>query len=108
MKNTHRFSWFVGIAVSAMVAIGGIAGCEDDDLGTVGTAADCDDVCARYRTCFDGSFDVASCTSQCQTRLGNATIQSTDVDDCMDCLGDNTCTPVYSCADACDTIIIVQ
>lgn len=107
MTYTHRSAWLVGLALSALVGIGALSGCEDDDTGTVVTSANCNDVCNRYRACFAPSFDVASCTSQCQTRLGNASVQSTDIEDCMECIGENACTPVYACTDACDTIIIV-
>jgi len=108
MKKKLRFGPVLGAAFVAVVAVVGVSGCEDDDTGTVATSANCDDVCDQYRACFNPSYDVAACTNRCVAQVGNKTILSTDVDDCLDCIGDNMCSPAYSCTGACDTIIVTQ
>ena len=107
MTKKRCSALFLGAAMSAMVMFFGVGGCNDNDDAVVTTTADCSTVCNRYRTCFNQSFDVTTCTNRCQTALTNRTIVSTDIDDCRNCMGANACTPAYSCADACDLVIVV-
>jgi hypothetical protein len=108
MTKTIRSALFLGAALSAIVTFTAISGCEDDDdVVVTSTGATCNSVCNRYRACFDAAFDVAACTSSCQARIDNRTIVATDADDCMDCIGSNVCAPVFSCADACDLVVVV-
>ena len=110
MTKKHRYALFLGAALSAMVTFTGISGCEDDDddtVAVVATGANCSNVCNRYRACFNASYDVNACINQCQTSLNNRTIVSTDVEDCRECVGENVCAPAYTCADACDLVIVV-
>ena len=109
MTKKHCSALFLGAAMSAMVMFFGVGGCDDtDDAVVTTTAADCGSVCQRYQTCFNPTFDVATCTNRCQTALTNRVIVSTDINDCRDCMGGNACTPGYLCADACDLVIVVQ
>jgi hypothetical protein len=110
MIKKCRSVFVLGAALAAItLSFTSLSGCEDDDDdAVVFGVADCGTVCDRYRACFDPAYDVGACTSRCQTAVNNDTVVSTDVDDCLECIGENTCAPTYVCADACDVVIVVQ
>jgi uncharacterized membrane protein YgcG len=108
MTKTIRSALFLGAALSAIVTFTAISGCEDDDdVAVVTTGASCSTACGRYQACFNSAYDVAACTSSCQSAMANNTIVATDVDDCIDCIGANTCSPAFNCVDACDLVVVV-
>jgi len=68
-------------------------------------AFDCSDICSRYADCYNESFDVEECTSQCRDKADNDREYSDAADDCETCLDDRSCAGSDVCADECAVIV---
>lgn len=64
---------------------------------------DCNDLCTRYRDCFDSSYDVGACNSRCGELVDGA--DPAAANDCDSCLDMNACTESFGCADDCYGLI---
>lgn len=94
----------LGLAWSiALCAVGALnmGGCND-----VKNAYDCDQICNRYKECFDDTYDVDACTDKCRGHADNDTDYSNKAEDCQNCQDDASCAgAAFSCADECIGIV---
>ncbi len=73
---------------------------------SVETAFDCQQVCTRYRDCYDSSYDVDSCRSSCRSRAANDPSVKQAADTCDACIGDMSClSATFNCAGSCSNIV---
>jgi hypothetical protein len=79
----------------------GGAGCD-----TVDAVFDCQAVCSRYRDCFDASYDVDKCRSQCRTASANDPDVRQKADACEACIGPRSClSATFVCGTECAAIV---
>jgi hypothetical protein len=70
------------------------------------TAFDCQTICDRYKTCFDSTYNVDSCRSNCQNKAANDMDYQRKVDDCEACIDDRSCSSAtFSCGPRCIGIV---
>src|SRR5216117_963120 len=82
---------FAGLAV--LVAIAAFNGCDTAD-----EVFDCQQVCSRYKDCYEPGYDVASCRSRCRTRSESDSSVRSAADQCEACIGDKSClSATFSC-----------
>ncbi|HKU39184.1 MAG TPA: hypothetical protein VJR89_13580 [Polyangiales bacterium] len=90
-------------ALALCSAIPALAACSDaaDDVDQY---SDCIQICGRFKDCFDDDYDTDSCADRCEDmehRNGTS-----DVDECEDCLDDQSCTgAVFNCGTECVGIV---
>jgi hypothetical protein len=86
---------FLGAALAAIVGFVGAGGCDNAQ-----NAFNCHDLCNRYQSCFDKSYDTGACENRC-TDLANSN-QNIDerANRCQNCLNDNSCAgAAFNCPD---------
>jgi hypothetical protein len=72
----------------------------------VDEAFDCEQVCSRYRDCYDSSYDVSGCESRCRTNAANDPSIQQAADTCDTCIGDKSCvSATFNCAGSCGSIV---
>jgi len=66
-------------------------------------AIDCNGICQRYADCYDSSYDVSACASECRDEATH-----NEADACKDCLDDeDSCTAqTFNCTDECANVLI--
>ena len=73
---------------------------------SVETAFDCEQVCTRYRDCYNSSYDVDQCRSSCRSRAANDPSVRQAADTCESCIGDMSClSATFNCAGSCSNIV---
>ncbi len=94
MKIVHSVCLLTGLlGLSAM----GVA-CD----GPVDRFTDCAEVCDRYSTCFDESYDVEECTTTCDDMAQDDEDADSRLDRCESCLDDRACAEAtFTCTDDC-------
>ena len=74
-----------------------LAGCRVFD-----SAADCRDICKRYKDCFDQNYGTQSCEERCRDNANNDSQYYKKVDNCDACIDNNTCTSAaFTCSAQC-------
>ena len=69
---------------------------------------DCHDVCQRYSDCFpSANYDVAACSSRCESDAANSDLKQAKLDDCHKCIGEkSSCVAdIASCGDSCSSFV---
>ena len=73
---------------------------------SVDAAFDCNDICTRYKDCFDSTYDVSACASRCRSHADDDTAYRTQADQCDACIDNRSCTSaVFNCAAECTSIV---
>jgi len=73
---------------------------------SVETAFDCQQVCTRYRDCYDPSYNVDNCRSSCRSRAASDPSVRQAADTCESCIGDMSClSATFNCAGSCGNIV---
>ncbi len=73
---------------------------------SVETAFDCEQVCTRYRDCYDASYNVDNCRSSCRSRAANDSSVRQAADTCEACIGDKSClSATFQCGGSCSNIV---
>jgi len=90
-----------------MGSVGLAAGVFSSSSGCGADAAfDCHQVCDRYKTCFDQSYDVGACSERCRTNSANSSTVRSQADQCEACIDDKSCaSATFSCATTCGSIV---
>ena len=79
----------------------GVLSCDSLD-----TAFDCQSVCARYRDCYDSSYDVDRCRNSCRDRAASDPNVKGAADTCEACIGDMSCvSATFNCGSSCSNIV---
>lgn len=73
----------------------------------VDRAADCQQICSRYRDCVGpSSYDVGSCASRCRDNAANSDAYDRSVDVCQACIDNRPCSgAVFNCLTECGGIV---
>ena len=86
---------FLGAALAAIVSFVGAGGCDDTQ-----NAFNCSDLCNRYQSCFDMSFDTRSCTDRCEDLADDSQNFDERANRCQNCLNQNACVDAaFNCPD---------
>ena len=86
------------IAFVSLLSITG-PGCSD-----VKNAYNCDQICDRYKDCFDDNYDNTECQNDCEASADDDGYAE-KAEDCESCLDSKSCTESFSCADECIGIV---
>ncbi len=91
--------WF-----TAFIIAGGLAtpiACDE-----ASTAFDCQEVCSRYQSCFDSTYDVSACRDRCRAKAADDKSWKNKADTCHACIDDRSCTEAtFSCTTECVGIV---
>jgi hypothetical protein len=97
MRHTTTFLLFS----AAMM----MCGCTDP-IHEIDQSVDCNDVCNRYRSCYDQNYDVAACRNRCEGFVDGDGGNSDRADQCDMCLDARSCTTIaFSCQTQCAGIL---
>jgi hypothetical protein len=99
----------MGAALAAFLSFATLTGCDNNDAPETVLSGDrCGDACQRYATCYDASFDVASCTSRCEAAVADSSVSVETTSDCLSCIGDAACgSGSFTCAVTCAAVIVL-
>jgi len=79
-----------------------LASCIGGPIRDLDQAVDCDDVCDRYRTCFDSDYDTDACWNRCIDEVENDPLRANQCDRCLD---GKACAESAVCFDDCQGIL---
>jgi hypothetical protein len=100
-RQSSRVSLATGFAFAVLAAAFAASSCDKAE-----EAFDCEQVCTRYRDCYDSGYDVSGCESRCRTNSANNPNIRDDADTCESCIGDKSClSATFNCAGSCGTIV---
>lgn len=96
-----NLNWLVLLAATALTAVAPVFSCD-----SVETAYDCQNVCARYRDCYNANYDVGMCRDRCRANAEDDATKRAKADACESCIGDKSClSATFSCAADCSAIV---
>jgi hypothetical protein len=81
-------------------ALFAVVGCDDIDR-----SFDCNQICDKYRDCFNSSYDVEGCADRCEENAEDSEDFDSHADDCENCLDERSCSETFSCVDECVFIV---
>jgi hypothetical protein len=91
--------------LSSIVVALGIAGCQDPIM-QIDQSVDCHDVCERYRSCYDTSYDTGACQNRCENYVHGDGGHGSAADACDMCMDDTSCaSAAFTCSSACANIL---
>lgn len=94
----------IAFALFSLVSMAFAAGC--DPVTQIDQSVDCRDVCNRYQSCFDASYDTAACRNRCEGLVDADGGNPRAANDCDTCIDDMSClSAVFSCQSACAGIL---
>lgn len=74
--------------------------------GAIDSALDCNTICNRYKTCFDGTYDVAACATRCRSTSSTDGDYRRKADTCTACITDRACaSATFSCGSDCNAVV---
>lgn len=95
----------LSLTLSLLTLFLGIAGCQDPIM-QIDQSVDCHDVCERYRSCYNTSYDTAACRTRCEGYVHGDGGNSSAADVCDMCMDDTSCaTALFSCNTQCAHIL---
>ena len=102
-----------GSTLSALVCVAllttaGLIACDGPFSADEGSEfeTDCRQVCDEYKDCYEKDFDADACSSECIDESIRSTDFQKQVDDCEECMDDETClSGVFACASECGPVI---
>jgi hypothetical protein len=71
---------------------------------TVENKYNCDQICDRYKDCFDANYDAEACQSDCEDQAEDAGFAD-KAEDCEACIDDRSCSGSFVCIDECAGIV---
>jgi len=73
---------------------------------TIDQDVDCRNVCDRYQSCYDSSYDTAACRDRCHNVVDGDGGRSYAANECDTCMDDRSCAAaVFGCAAPCAGIL---
>jgi hypothetical protein len=96
---------FVHVCLLALVplvfAASSTTGCSD-----IKHAYDCDQICNKYKDCFDSNYDTGTCASKCRNHASDDDAYGDKADACQACIDDKSCAgSTFQCASECIGIV---
>ncbi|HEY6476401.1 MAG TPA: hypothetical protein VI456_07435 [Polyangia bacterium] len=86
--------------------LGALTAASSVGCDSVQAAFDCQQVCERYRDCYDSSYDVSGCEDRCRTNAANDPSVQQAADTCDSCIGDKSCiSATFNCGGSCGAIV---
>lgn len=64
----------------------------------------CDQICDRYKDCFDANYDTEGCQSRCENKAEDSSFAD-KAESCQACVDDRSCTGSFACVDECVGIV---
>lgn len=92
----------VSTVFGLLMVLGTIAGCKNDPVHEIDMAVDCDNVCNRYRDCFNTSYNTDNCRSRCHEMVDRDPNAANACDSCLDAA---SCIGAFGCASECQGIL---
>ena len=80
----------------------GVLGCKNDPVHEIDMAVDCDNVCNRYRDCFDSNYNTDNCRARCHEMVDRDPNAANACDSCLDAA---SCVGSFGCAGECQGIL---
>jgi len=71
---------------------------------TVENAYNCQQICDRYKDCFDASYDSGACQDRCKSKAKDDGFAN-KASDCQSCIDDKSCTGSFACIAECGGIV---
>jgi hypothetical protein len=69
-------------------------------------AYDCNQICNRYKECFNSSYDTGACASKCRNHASDDKTFADHAESCQSCIEDRSCAgATFSCATECSDIV---
>ena len=100
-RGASRLDWLVLAVAAALGAVVPVVSCD-----SVETAFDCQEVCSRYRDCYDASYDVGGCRDRCRQNAEDSATKRAKADACESCIGGKSCvSATFNCAADCSAIV---
>ena len=91
----------LGLGLSALAGAFAFHGC-----GKADEIFDCQQVCTRYRDCYQADYNVDNCRSRCRSNSESDPSVRSAADQCEACIGDKSClSATFSCASPCGAIV---
>ena len=90
----------VGLGLGVLVAFGGAGGCD-----SVQNEFNCTDLCNRYQSCFDKSYDTSTCSSRCTSAANNNQNFDQQANSCQNCMNQNSCAGAALACPSCTGIV---
>jgi hypothetical protein len=87
----------IQLGIIVLCALGGV-GCQSGPIHDIDVEVDCNDLCNRYRDCYDSSYDVVACRNRCDETNNTDPASANECDTCLD---SRSCTEAFACADEC-------
>lgn len=79
------------------------AGCAKDPIHQIDMQVDCENICNRYRDCYDASYNTSGCQDRCHAMVNHDPNSANACDSCLDA---HTCTTTpFSCGVQCQGIL---
>lgn len=96
MRNV--LAWLV---MSVAVMSISVSACDEVDA-----AFDCQEVCSRYKECYDANYNVGQCRETCRANADADEAKRKKADMCETCIDGMSCTgAAFSCTTECAGII---
>lgn len=94
----------IAFALSTLLSMALAVGC--NPVTEIDETVDCRDVCDRYQSCFNASYDTAACRSRCEGLVDADGGRPRAANDCDTCMDDRSCvSAVFSCQVPCAGIL---
>ena len=72
----------------------------------VDNVIDCQGICDRYKSCFDSTYDVSACASNCRAKSSEDPDFRRKADVCNACITERSCTAAtFKCATDCVSVV---
>lgn len=84
-------------ALLALCALGAL-GCQSGPIHDLDVEVDCNDLCNRYRDCFDSTYDSVACRDRCDE---TANADPAAANECDTCLDSRSCSESFACTSEC-------
>lgn len=92
---------------TALLLFGALVVCGAcDPIRAIDQSVDCNNICARYRDCYNPNYDVAACRSRCENYVHGDGGHADQANQCNNCLDPHSCATIpFSCTTQCAGII---
>ena len=95
---------YVSVALFLTTSLFGL-GCSNP-ITEIDESVDCQDICDRYRSCYDADYDTGACRGRCEALVDADGGRPGAADDCDACMNDRDCTTTaFACSVECAGIV---